>query len=306
LAIAEKRLTFSMLHKSYLLIFGGGQDAYYISKLCKETQLIPILISRSRHIDNGVIGDVSNWDNVLELVRQYKPAYIFHLAANSTTRHEALFENHETISTGTLNILEAVRTESPKTKVFVTGSGVQFKNTGNPISETDDFEANSAYSVSRIQSVYAARYYRSLGIKAYVGYLFHHESPMRKPHHVSKMIAEAVKRIDGGSKEKIEIGDLSVEKEWTFAGDVAKGMLTLVQQESVFEAVIGSGETHTIRDWVEACFEEIGKDWQQYVIEQDGFKAEYKKLVSSPKTMFHLGWRPEVGLKELARLMIQT
>ncbi|MCK5345844.1 MAG: GDP-mannose 4,6-dehydratase, partial [Candidatus Heimdallarchaeota archaeon] len=156
------------------IIFGAnGQDGYYLNELCKLKGIEPIAVSRS---GNWIRGDVSSYDQVEQLIKKHRPTYIFHVAANSTTHHNALFENHETISTGTLNILEAVKMHYPDAKVFITGSGVQFENRGMPISETDKFEANSPYSVARIQSVYAARYYRSLGLQVYVGYLFHHES----------------------------------------------------------------------------------------------------------------------------------
>ncbi|MEJ1958889.1 MAG: GDP-mannose 4,6-dehydratase [Nitrosomonadales bacterium] len=174
------------------LIFGAnGQDGVYLHELCKLKGIEPIGVARS---GNALAGNVSDYGQVERLIKHYSPAYVFHLAANSTTRHDALFENHETISTGTLNILEAVKRHSAASKVFITGSGVQFKNAGNPISEKDEFEANSPYSVARIHSVYAARYYRSLGIRAYVGYLFHHESPYRKASHVSKMVTKGLLR----------------------------------------------------------------------------------------------------------------
>jgi len=286
------------------LIFGiTGQDGCYLSGLCNARGIKVVGVSRSG--GEWVKGDVSNREQTESLIKIHLPQYVFHLAANSTTRHDALFENHETISTGTLNILESVKRHSPDTKVFITGSGVQFVNTGASISEHDEFEASSAYSVARIQSVYAARYYRSLGIRAYVGYLFHHESPYRKPNHVSKMIALAVQRIAAGSGELIELGDISVEKEWTFAGDVAKGMLTLVEQDEVFEAVIGSGVTHSIQEWLEECFNIIGKDWRKYTRIREGFSPEYKRLVSNPVTMKSLGWAPAVGLAELAKTMVE-
>ena len=140
------------------LIFGAnGQDGYYLSQLCREKGIAAVGVSRK---GKWVHGDVVRYEDVERLIREYAPGYVFHLAASSTTRHDALFENHETISTGTLNILEAVKRHCPDAKVFVTGSGVQFKNTGNPISENDEFEGNSPYSVARIQSVYAARYFR--------------------------------------------------------------------------------------------------------------------------------------------------
>ena len=251
-----------------------------------------------------VRGDVSNPDQVRDLIKRHTPAYIFHLAARSTTRHEALFENHETISTGTLNILESVRTIYPQARVFLAGSGLQFVNTGKPISEKDPFEASSAYAVARIQSVYAARYYRSLGVRVYVGYLFHHESPLRGPGHVSKMIALAAQRIAAGSSEILELGDITVEKEWTFAGDVAQAMLDLVRQDKVFEATIGSGSAYSIQNWLEQCFSVIGKDWKRHVRLKEGFVAEYPRLVSDPSTIRSLGWSPNVGFPELAKMMM--
>jgi GDPmannose 4,6-dehydratase len=286
------------------LIFGAnGQDGYYLAQLCKAQGIEALGVSRS---GDWMGGDVSDYEQVEEFVKEYKPTYIFHLAAKSTTRHDALFENHAAISTGTLNILEAVYKHSPNSKVFITGSGVQFYNDGSPISEDTAFEASSAYAVARIQSVYAARYYRSLGIKAYVGYLFHHESPLRKSNHVSSKIVLAVKRIAGGSEEKLQIGDVNVEKEWTFAGDVARGIMTLVEQENVFEAVIGSGKTHSIKDWIEVCFSHLDLDWRHYVEETENFQPEYQRLVSNPALMHSLGWEPKVDIGQLAAMMIEN
>jgi GDPmannose 4,6-dehydratase len=284
------------------LIFGSnGQDGYYMNKLCSLKGIETIGVSRTGKWLNG---DISHFELVEGLIKEHLPDYIFHFAANSSTRHDTLFENHKTISTGTLNILESVKRHSPESKVFITGSGVQFENRGNPISETDNFEAKSPYSVARIQSVYAARYFRLLGLRVYVGYLFHHESPLRKPNHVSQKIALAVKRIVGGSDEVLELGDISVEKEWTFAGDVAKGIITLIEQDKVFEACIGSGIAYSIEDWLEQCFGIIGKDWHDHVCLREGFIPEYKRLVSNPKTINALGWFPSVEFPDLAKKMI--
>jgi GDPmannose 4,6-dehydratase len=285
------------------IIFGAnGQDGYYLCQLLHKKSIETVAISRR---SGDVIGNVSSYSFVDSQIKEHLPDYIFHFAANSSTKHDTLFENHETISTGTLNILESVKRHSPNSKVFITGSGVQFENKGRPISETDNFEANSPYSLARIHSVYAARYFRSLGLRVYVGYLFHHESPLRKPNHVSQKIALAVRRIEKGSNEIIELGDISVEKEWTFAGDVAKGILTLIEQDEVFEAVIGSGITYSIENWLEQCFGLINKDWYDYVRLKEGFTPEYKRLVSNPKTINSLGWLPKVDFPNLASLMIR-
>jgi GDPmannose 4,6-dehydratase len=286
------------------LIFGAnGQDGHYLSEICEKSGISPIGISRSGAM---IRADVSSYIQVEELVKQYMPSYIFHLAAKSTTRHEALFDNHQTISTGTLNILESVKMHCPQAKVFLTGSGLQFVNTGKPISEDDPFEASSPYAVARIQSVYAGRYFRSLGIAVYVGYLFHHESPFRQPNHISKMIALAAKRIASGSNEQIELGDISVEKEWTFAGDVAQAIFTLISQDIVFEATIGSGTTYSIRDWLDQCFGFIGKNWREHILIREGFVPEYKRLISNPATIRSLGWSPRVGFTELAKMIMTS
>lgn len=286
------------------LIFGAsGQDGFYLSEICKERGIEIISVSRS---GNHVRANVANYSEVEQLVTTHRPGYIFHLAANSTTRHDALFENHETISTGTLNILETVNKHNIAAKVFITGSGVQFKNRGEPISELDEFEASSPYSVSRIHSVYAARYYRSQGVKAYIGYLFHHESPLRKPNHLCQMIVQLAKRVAAGSNEIIELGDISVQKELTFAGDVANGIFTLIDQDVVFEAAIGSGVAYSIQDWLELCFKAIGKNWQNHVHIKEGFKPEYCKLISNPSTINALGWKPDVSIFNLSKMMLSA
>jgi GDPmannose 4,6-dehydratase len=284
------------------IIFGAnGQDGFYLTKLLQENSIEVIAVSRNKDF---VQIDITNFEEVSLLIQNSQPNFIFHLAANSTTRHDALFENHQTIATGTLNILEAVKQFSPNTKVFISGSGLQFLNTGNPIKETDPFVANDAYSISRIQSVYAARYFRSLGIKTYVGYFFNHDSPLRSQRHVTKMISEAAKRIAAGSNEKLEIGDMSVIKEWSFAGDIVQGIWLLVNQDNIFEANISSGEGYTIEEWAEECFRIVGKDYKNYVIENNNFKSSYKKLVSNCSLIKSLGYKPDVSFGELAKMMI--
>jgi len=285
------------------IIFGAnGQDGFYLTELLQQQNCKVIGISRNPSERNV---DITNYNSVAELIKLQQPDFIFHLAANSTTKHDALFENHATISTGTINILEAAKNFSPLTKTFISGSGLQFINNDKPIKESDAFEARDAYSVSRIHSVYAARYYRRLGLKIYVGYFFNHDSPRRTERHVAKKISEFAKRIQNGSSEKLEIGDISVIKEWTFAGDVVKGIWTLVNQDKVFEANIGSGLGYSIEDWLNVCFNLIGKDWKQYIVLKNNFLPEYKQLVSDSSLIFSLGWKPTVSFEQLAQMMLQ-
>ena len=284
------------------IIFGAnGQDGFYLSKLLEEKGIAVIGVSRS---GNFLKTNIASFTEVAELIKTTAPDFIFHLAANSTTRHDAIFENHETISTGTFNILEAVRLHTPNTKVFISGSGLQFENKNLPIKETDPFEARDAYSVSRIQSVYAARYFRMLGVKAYVGYFFNHDSPRRSERHMAQKIAATAVRIANGSDEKLEIGDMSVIKEWTYAGDVVEGIWLLVNQENIYEANISSGLGYSILDWVKECYSLIGKDYQEYVIERNDFKAEYRQLVSDATLITSLGFAPKVNFTALAKMMV--
>lgn len=287
-----------------VVIFGAsGQDGYYLTDLYKAKGMEVIGVSRA---PGYLHADVTNFPEVEQLIATYRPIYVFHLAASSTTRHDAVFENHALISTGTLNVLEAVRRHHPAAKVFIAGSGVQFQNTGRSISEHDEFIASSPYALSRIHAAHAGRYYRRLGIKAYIGYLFHHESPRRKPDHVSQIIVQAVKRIAAGKAEILEIGDIQVQKEWTFAGDTVKGIVALIEQDDVFEAVIGSGVTYSIQDWLELCFGIIGRNWRDHVRIREGFTAEYQRLVSDPTTISSIGWRQEVSFAQLAEMMVRS
>jgi GDPmannose 4,6-dehydratase len=287
------------------VIFGvNSQDGFFLSDILKKKDIEVTGISRSA--GDWMNGSVDDKDFVTRIIKTVQPEFVFHLAANSTTKHWSLFENNNTISNGSLYLLEAVKEFSPHSKVFITGSGLQFINTGKPIKESDEFNAGSAYAMSRIQSVYAARYYRSLGIQTYVGYLFHHESPLRKGHHMSKYIANAAKEIENGSTRKIEIGDISVKKEWAYAEDIAEGIFTLVSQDQVSEATIGTGIAYSIEDWLFQCFKLINKNWKDFVnLNDPGFKAEYPLLVSDPFSINLLGWKAKTSFPELAKIMMK-
>ncbi len=286
-----------------IIIFGSsGQDGFYLNQLLSQSPIEVINISRT---SASLPGDISNYSFVELIIKKNKPDFVFHFAANSTTRHSVLFENHETISTGTINLLESIRLHSPETKVFLSGSAMQFKNDGIPIDESTSFEASSPYSVARIQSVYAGRYYRDkFNIKVYVGYFFNHDSPLRTEHHVNQKIVATVNRISNGSSEKLVLGNVDVQKEFNYAGDIVQAVWKLVNQDDIFEVIIGSGEAHSIMEWVEYCFRQKNVDWKKYVVLQTDFVPEYKILVSNPQLLASLGWKPKVDFYQLANMMI--
>jgi GDPmannose 4,6-dehydratase len=285
------------------VIFGAnGQDGFYLRQLLQRNNVETTAVSRSGKV---LTGDVADWSFVENLIKKNKPDYIFHLAANSTTRHEAVFDNHAAISTGAINILEAAYRHSSQSRIFLSGSAVQFANDGTPIDESTPFAAHSAYAVSRIHSVYAGRYYSSLGLKVYAGYFFNHDSPLRSEQHVNQKIALAAKRIAAGSREKLEIGDITVKKEFNYAGDVVEAVWRLVNQTDVYEAVIGSGKAYSIEDWLDLCFRRTGVNWRECVIIKENFAPEYRVLLSNPALINSLGWQPKTDIAGLAEMMIK-
>lgn len=292
-----------MSEKQRALIFGSnGQDGFYLNQLLSSSGITVINISRTNAM---VCGSVSDYNFVQNLVKENLPDYIFHFAARSSTKHEFLFENHETIATGTINILESVKLFSPLTRVFISGSAMQFKNSSRSIDETTEFEASSPYSLARIHSVYAARYYiKTFRLKVYIGYLFNHDSPLRTEQHINQKIVRAVQRIASGSTEKLILGNIEVQKEFNFAGDIVNAVWKLVNQETISEAVIGSGKVYTIKDWLEFCFSLKKLHWQNYVLLQSDYIPEYRILLSNPRIIKGIGWEPKIDFYQLANMMM--
>ena len=285
------------------IIFGiTGQDGYYLERLLALQGVGVIGVSRS----TTPACDVTDYQAVSRLLETHIPDYIFHFAADSTTRHEALFRNHEAIATGTVNILEAARLHTPRARVFLSGSAVQFYNDGTPINESTPFHAYSPYAAARIYSVYMARYYReAFGLSVYVGYLFNHDSPLRTENHVNQRIVRAVQAIRTGKNVTLEIGNPDVRKEFNFAGDIVAAMWTLVNQDAVYEAVLGSGIAHSIQAWAHYCFQRAGLDWREHTVIRQGYAAEYASLVSDPALIKSLGWKLETSFAELADMMLE-
>ena len=287
------------------IIFGAsGQDGYYLNKLLISKGIEVISVSRFSGV---IIGDVSDSKFVENLIKHECPEYIFHFAAKSTTNHNALIENHNSISLGTLNILEAARIYSPHSSIFLSGSALQFRNDSTPISEHTPFCATSAYSAERIYTVYLGRYFRNtFNMKIYFGYLFNHDSPYRSEKHINKHIVSTVNRIKNGSIEKLKIGNPDVKKEFSFAGDIVNAIWILVNQNKVYESVIGSGKAYKISDWLDYCFGKISKNWEDNVIIEPYFQSEYEILVSNPQLIKNLNWDPVLSFTDLADLMLSN
>lgn len=292
-----------MSKKQAALIFGSnGQDGFYLNQLLTSLGIEVINVSRT---NAAICGTVSDYTFVQKVIKENLPDYIFHFAAKSSTKHEFLFENHETIATGTINILETVKLFAPSARVFISGSAMQFKNSELPIDETAEFEASSPYSIARIQSVYAARYYvKTFGLKIFVGYFFNHDSPLRTEHHVNQKIIRAIQRIASGSTERLVLGNIDVQKEFSYAADAVNAVWELVNQNDIPEAVIGSGKAYAIKDWLEYCFSLKKLQWINHVELQNNYFPEYSILVSNPAKIKSIGWEPKTDFYQLANMMM--
>jgi GDPmannose 4,6-dehydratase len=288
------------------IIFGAsGQDGYYLTKLLEKLNIDVLPISRKQSLQY-ITGDIADKKFVDEIIKKNQPEYIFNFAAISKTSYDVLIENHETITTGSINVLDAVLKYSPKTKIFLSGSALQFENNNLPIDEKSTFVANNGYSAARIYTTYLSRYYRTLGLNVYVGYFFNHDSPLRETKHISQYIVSTVKKILNGEKEKIVIGNPNVMKEWTFAGDIVNAVWVLVNQDKVFECVIGSGNAYKIEYWIQLCLAHAKLNWDDHVEINNQFKTDYDILVSNPKIIKSLGWEPIVSIEELCVLMFSN
>ena len=287
------------------LIFGAnGQDGYYLNKLLQLNKIEVVSISRTF---GSILGDVADFEFVENIIKDRLPNYVFHFAANSTTKHTALLENHASISSGTLNILEAVKKHSPSAKIFISGSAMQFKNDELPINENTPFESSSAYSAERIYSVYLSRYYREkFNLNTYVGYLFNHDSPLRSENHINQKIVMSAINIANGNQDKLIIGDFDVKKEFNYAGDIVTAIWQLVSQNEVSEMVIGSGVAYDIRIWIEYCFNKLGLKWEEHTIKDEKYVTDYNILVSDPKLLMSTGWKPTKNIFQLAELMLNS
>ncbi len=285
------------------LIFGAaGQDGQYMGRLLDERRIRWLGVARQ----SGFLqGDVADGEFVSRVIAEYRPTHIFHFAAKSTTRHEVLVENHRAITTGTVNILEAARLFSPTARVFLSGSALQLKNIGLPIDETAAPDPSSAYATARIHSLFCARYFRrQFGMLVYFGYFFNHDSELRGPQHINRLIIDVANRIAVGSDEKLTIGDPTVRKEFNYAGDMMRAVWTLVNQDRLFEVVLGSGEAHSLQEWIDYCFDRLGLVARDHVVADETFRADYPILVSNPALIRSLGWAPTMGFHKLADMMM--
>lgn len=276
-------------------------------------------------------GDLTDATNLIRIVQQVQPDEIYNLAAQSHV--QVSFETPEYTANadalGTLRILEAIRILglTEKTRFYQASTSELYGLVQEvPQKETTPFYPRSPYAVAKLYAYWITVNYReAYGIYACNGILFNHESPVRGETFVTRKITRAVARIKLGLQNKLYLGNLAAKRDWGYAGDYVKAMWLILQQSQPEDFIIATGETHTVREFVELAFKHIGTniEWQGIGIDEKGFdKATGKALVEVDPRYFRptevelllgdptkaqqkLGWKPKTTLAELVAMMVE-
>lgn len=261
-------------------------------------------------------GDTSDATSLIDLVQKIKPDEIYHLAAQSHVR--VSFDAPEYTSNadalGTLRLLEAIRLLglSDKIKFYQASTSELFgKAQEIPQSETTPFYPRSPYAVAKLYAHWIVKNYReAYGVFASNGILFNHESYRRGETFVTKKITRAIARIKAGLDKKIYLGNLDAQRDWGFAPEYVESMWKILQHERPDDFVIATGESHSIKDFLEEAFQYAGMgDWSQYVEVADRYfrPTEVDILQGNiAKAKEKLGWEPKIKFRELVRIMIDS
>ncbi|MEJ1931083.1 GDP-mannose 4,6-dehydratase [Nostoc sp. NIES-2111] len=262
-------------------------------------------------------GDLTDGTTLRRILEEVKPTEIYNLGAQSHVR--VSFDSPEytvdAVGMGTLRLLEAIRDYQHRT-----GTEVRFYQAGSsemyglvqavPQSETTPFYPRSPYACAKVYAHWQTVNYReSYNLFACNGILFNHESPRRGETFVTRKITRAVARIVAGKQKKIYMGNLDAKRDWGYAKDYVRAMWLMLQQEQPDDYVIATGETHSVREFLELAFNHVNLNWEDYVEFDDRYlrPAEVDLLIGDPtKAKQKLGWKPSVTFEELVALMVEA
>ncbi|HVI81405.1 MAG TPA: GDP-mannose 4,6-dehydratase [Chthoniobacterales bacterium] len=309
-----------------------GQDGSYLAELLLEKGYeVHGIIRRAStfntaridhlyadpHI-NGVrmflhYGDLSDSVNLVKLLYNLAPDEIYHLGAQSHVRVSFDIPEYtsDVTALGTIRILEAIREARLRSRFYQASSSEMFgKAQTVPQNERTPFWPRSPYGVAKVFSYWATVNYReSYGLHASNGILFNHESPRRGETFVTRKITRAVAAIKQGLQSELFLGNLEAKRDWGYAPEYVEAMWRMLQQDNGDDFVIATGETHTVREFVEAAFEAANLDWKKYVKHDPRYErpAEVDLLIGdSAKAKNILGWEPKVRFKDLVRIMVDA
>jgi GDPmannose 4,6-dehydratase len=257
-------------------------------------------------------GDLSDGVSMTNLVRQIEPDEIYHLGAQSHVRVSFDIPDYtaQTTGLGTLRILEAIYASGVKTRFYQASSSEMFGSAPPPQNEDTPFHPRSPYGVAKVFSYWTAVNYReAYGLFAVNGILFNHESARRGETFVSRKITRAVARIRAGLQKKLYLGNLDAKRDWGHAPDYTVAMWMMLQQPEPDDYVIATGESHTVREFLQLAFGRVGLDWEEFVeIDPRYYRpSEVDHLLGdASKAARVLGWRPTTRFPDLVALMVDA
>ncbi|RCK73004.1 MAG: GDP-mannose 4,6-dehydratase [Anaerolineae bacterium] len=302
-----------------------GQDGSYLAEflLSKGYQVIgmvrrssTVTFERIQHIQDDITiaqGDLHDQSSLVSIIETYQPDEVYNLAAQSfvPTSWSQPVLTGEATALGVTRLLEAIRLVKPDTRFYQASSSEMFGKVREvPQRETTPFHPRSPYGVAKVYGhMITVNYRESYGMYAVSGILFNHESPRRGLEFVTRKITYGAARIKLGLANELRLGNLEARRDWGFAGDYVQGMWLMLQQEEAEDYVLGTGVTHSVRDFCELAFSHLGLDYRKYVVQDARFfrPAEVDLLVSDPtKAHQKLGWRPTVSFEELVQMMVEA
>jgi GDPmannose 4,6-dehydratase len=302
-----------------------GQDGSYLAELllAKGYEVVGMVRRTSHHsyeriehlLDRIeiVAADLLDQHSLTVVLQETRPDEVYNLAAQSyvPTSWSQPVLTGEFTALGVTRILEAIRLVHPSAKFYQASSSEMFgKATETPQRETTSFYPRSPYGVAKVYGHWITVNYReSYGIYAVSGILFNHESPRRGIEFVTRKVTDGVARIKLGLARELRLGNLDARRDWGFAGDYVEAIWRMLQQPNPRDYVVGSGETHSVRELVEVAFAHVGLDWQSHVVNDARFyrPAEVDLLLADPaKARRELGWKPQVGFKDLIAMMVEA
>lgn len=309
-----------------------GQDGSYLAELLLEKgyEVHGIIrrastfntsrlddIYQDPHVDSANLflhyGDLADASGIARLIGKTEPEEVYNLGAQSHVRvsFDAPEYSADVDATGTVRLLEAIRETGIQPRFYQASSSEMYGKVQEvPQTEETPFYPRSPYACAKVYSFWITVNYReSYGMHASNGILFNHESPRRGETFVTRKITRAVARIKEGLQKKLYLGNLDAKRDWGYAKEYVEAMWRMLQQDESDDYVVATGETHSVREFLEVAFEHVGLNYQDYVeIDPRYFRpAEVDLLIGDPtKAKEKLGWEPKVKFEELTRLMVDA
>ncbi len=293
-----------LLDKGYA-VFGGSRDA----QINPFANLVRLGIRDRIAVESISLND---FRSVIQTLAKVQPDEVYNLAGQSSVAlsFQQPVETLESIAFGALNLLEAIRFNGAPTRLYNAGSSECFGNLMfRPADENTPFRPKSPYAVAKAAAFWEVTNYReAYNLFACSGILFNHESPLRPERFVTRKVVAAACRIAAGSEETLQLGDLSVARDWGWAPEYVEAMWRMLQAERPNDYVVATGVTSTLEQFVETAFARLGLDWREHV-KTDPTQArpnELRKSQANPnKAHAQLGWKAQYTMPDVAKLMIE-